>query len=111
MPTSNDLYLYLVWDYRPAEASLLCYGGSENDVCCLPCVCGTGETTQYTITNSSASLNVVFSYTNTSGVVTTVTLNVGEQITICVQAGAAEPDFTASPTDATYTSIITDCAC
>lgn len=111
MPTSNDLYLYLVWDYRPAEASLLCYGGSENDVCCLPCVCGAGQTTQYTITNSSASLNVVFSYTNTSGVVTTVTLNVGEQITICVQAGAAEPDFTASPTDATFTSIITDCAC
>tara|TARA_R110002012_G_scaffold168363_3_gene331828 strand:+ start:2682 stop:7490 length:4809 start_codon:yes stop_codon:yes gene_type:complete len=111
MPTTNDLYLYLVWDYRPAKESLLCYGGSSNDVCCLPCVCGAGETTQYTITNSSASLNVVFSYTNTSGVVTTTTLTVGQQTIICVQAGAASPDFTASPTGATFTSIITDCAC
>ena len=72
-----------------------------------------GVTFGYTalITLSAAGLNVVFSYTNTSGVVTTTTLNVVQQTIICVQAGAAEPNFSASPTGATYTSIITDCAC
>jgi hypothetical protein len=47
-------YLYLIWDFRDAVPTSLCYGVSGEDVCCNCNNCGDNACKSYTISNAQA---------------------------------------------------------
>lgn len=79
VPALGD-YLYLIWDFRDAIPSLLCYSAEDvNDVCC-GCTALTEECTTYVMqTNTTGTFNYLFCET---GELTEVTIT-DETLYIC----------------------------
>jgi hypothetical protein len=104
MPVApGDDYLYLIWDYRSGTMASLCYDlGSSFDACC-GCTCG--EPCESYIIEAVLG-PVTFSYNKCDSLIpTTINLNTGESVTICVDSAT----FSFSSPDATIQKL--NCGC
>lgn len=96
MPTlpPTDNYLYLIWDYRAATQSSLCYSAvSANDACC-DCIC---------VANCSSYVITVFAdnagsnkYTKCDGTPIDIPVTAGQVFTVCVDNTAPPINFPTS---------------
>lgn len=77
-------YLYLIWDFRDAVATDLCYGVSGQDVCCNCNNCGDSACKSYTISNAQAPF-VEVQYVECGEITpTTITVEPNESVIICM---------------------------
>jgi hypothetical protein len=77
-------YLYLIWDFRDAVATDLCFGTSGLDVCCNCNNCGDSACKSYTISNAQAPF-VEVQYVECGNITpTTITVEPNKSVIICM---------------------------
>lgn len=102
---TSDQYLYLIWDYREATPLDLCNGATIDDVCCNcnPCI---DPCSAWNVDATSASADVRYMDCATE-TLTTVTVLIGEPITIC-GLSSFEPVIVSGTANIT---LIQECGC
>lgn len=84
-PTGN--YLYLIWDYRTTTPNGLCYGPTQDDVCCNCEACEESACITVNITNPSPDFYAAVTFNGgicNEGVPMSIELEPEETVTICV---------------------------
>ena len=106
MPNNTNTYLYLVWDFRTATDSLLCFDAANIENVCCDCSCSTTNQIGYTIVNTGATtISVAFTPADSSSS-PLIIFNGGTGV-VC---SSSVPVIT--PTNYNdYSITITDCSC
>ena len=106
MPSNSNTYLYLVWDFRTAIDTLLCFDSSNIQNVCCDCSCDITTQIGYTINNTGAT-TITVAFTPADGSSSPLTILNGGTGVVC---SSSVPVVTPS-TYNDYSITITDCDC